>query len=155
MKGCCNITRQLDADPVVDGVSVFFRHHHHHHHHHRNNNCINRPLVLVSSDPRNGQKNVSPYIKAIKLIFGRNYDNDENLANAFIEIDMWQGMNKVPIRIRRGKNRIDGQRVILVIPINPLLGGETYKVRVKSFFVDNDCNTIQKINLIVFTTRCR
>ncbi len=116
---------------------------------------LERPLVLISSIPRNGQTDVSPSIKAIKLIFGRDFNNDRRLVDAFNEIDMWQGTNKVPIRIRRGIDRIDGHRVTLVIPIDPLLGGVTYKVRIKSFFVDRDGRTSKKCRLIVFTTACR
>lgn len=131
------------------------RHHrpgaHYRHHHHENE----KPLVLIGSVPSNGQTNVSPNINAIKLIFGRDFDNDLGWANAGNQIDMWQDSNKVPIRIRKGSDRCEGHRVILVKPINPLLGGTTYKVRVKSFFVDKNGEKIKRIKLIVFTTRCR
>ena len=114
-----------------------------------------RPLVLIASIPRNRQTDVSPDIKAIKLIFGRDFNNDPGLVNDSNEIDMWQGMNMVPIRIRRGIAKHDGHRVILVVPVNPLLAGVTYKVRVKSFFVDRHGKCFKRCRLIVFTTGCR
>ncbi|MDD2587037.1 MAG: Ig-like domain-containing protein [Syntrophomonadaceae bacterium] len=126
-------------------------------HHRDHDHCpdLKRPLVLISSIPRNGQTDVSPNIKAIKLIFGRDFDNDRGWVNVCNEFDMWQGSNKVPIRIKRGIDKCDGHRVIKIIPINPLRGGVTYKVRVKSFFVDQHGERFKRFKLIVFTTRCR
>lgn len=136
------------------------------HHHHRprfrddfrgHDHChdFKGPLVLTSSIPRNNQTGVSPNIKAIKLIFERDFDNDLGLINVCNEFDMWQGMNKVPIRVRKVIDKCDGKHVVKIIPINPLLGGVTYKVRVKSFFVDKHGERFKKFKLIVFTTGCR
>lgn len=129
------------------------RPHHHHKHHHRT--YFKKPLVLISSIPRNGETDVSPDIKAIKLIFGRDFNNDRGWVNVYNEIDMWQGMNKVPIRIQKSIDKNKGHRIILVIPLHPLLGGVTYKVRVKSYFVDKHGEELKRIKLIVFTTGCR
>lgn len=139
MNSCCKNSRHI--------------HHRHRGHHHCPN--FDRPLVLIRSIPYDGQTGVSPYIKAIKLIFGRDFDNDRGLVNVYNEIDMWQGTDEVPIRIRRGRNNCGGHQVILVIPYGPLLGGVTYKVRVKSFIVDRFGESREKCKLIVFTTGCR
>lgn len=114
-----------------------------------------RPLVLIKSIPYNGQTDVSPDIKAIKLIFGKDFNNERGWGNAYNEIDMWQGSDEIPVRIRRGRDNIYEHRVILVIPIDPLLGGKVYKVRIKSFYMDRNGDRIKRIRLIVFTTRCR
>jgi len=128
----------------------------HRYHRHHTRPHFEKPLVLVKSIPHNRQIGVSPNIKAIKLIFGRDFNNDLCWVNACSEIDMWQGSDRVPIRISRVRSsKCDGQRVILVIPVNRLRGGVTYKVRVKSFFVDKHGESIKKTNLIVFTTGCR
>jgi len=130
---------------------------HHHHCHRDHNRCpdFGRPLVLIKSIPSNMETGVSPDIKAIKLIFGRDFNNDRGLVNATNEIDMWQGTDEVPIRIRRGREKCDGHRVILVKPIDPLLGGVTYKVRIKSIFVDRFGVSFKRCRLIVFSTKCR
>ncbi|MDD4803142.1 MAG: hypothetical protein PHF24_09425 [Syntrophomonas sp.] len=113
-----------------------------------------RPLVLIDSIPENGETGVSPDIRAIKLIFGRDFEKGRGFFDAENEIDMWQGMNEVPIRIRRGRDR-RGHRVILVIPIEPLLQDKTYKVRIVSTFVDRHGDTFKRCRLIVFRTGCR
>lgn len=124
--------------------------------HHRGH-CFDfeKPLVLVKSVPFNGQTGVSPNINSIKLVFSRDFDNDPGWHNVLSEIDMWQGSNRVPIRIKRSKDGCDGQKVILVVPVEPLLQAAEYKVRVKSFFVDENGENMKRINLIAFTTGCR
>ena len=115
------------------------------------------PFVLLSSSPKNGATDVSPNIKAIKLFFGRRRsrdDDDRGACNVFNEIDMWRGKTEVPIRIRRDRGH-DGRRVIKVIPIGRLRAGVTYKVRVKSFFIDRHGNHFSRCKLIVFKTGCR
>ncbi|MDD3364673.1 MAG: Ig-like domain-containing protein [Syntrophomonas sp.] len=127
-------------------------------HHNRDRNRFpnfQRPFVLISSIPRNRQTGVSPDIKAIKLIFGRDFNNDPGLVNDSNEIDMWQGMNKVPIQVSRRIDQRNGHLVILVTPVNPLLAGVTYKVRVKSVFIDRHGAISKTCRLIVFTTGCR
>lgn len=114
-----------------------------------------KPLVLVKSIPFNGQTAVSPRIKVIKLIFGRDFNNEEGCFNVRNEIDMWHGSERLAIRTKKGFDSCGDHHVILVLPVNSLRGGETYKVRVKSFFVDKHGECFKKINLIVFTTRCR
>jgi len=127
------------------------------HYHRGYDHCrgLERPLVLITSIPRNGKTDVSPDIKAIKLIFGRDFNNDRAWVNASNEIELWQGMDNVSIRIRRGIDKCDGHRVILVIPVNPLLAGATYKLRVKSLLVDRNGESLKRCRLIVFKTGCR
>lgn len=134
MSSCCQGGCQGDfKEDICDDLMD------HHHGHHKHHNCFpdsfKRPLVFSSSIPRNGQTGVSPNIKAIKLFFTRDFNNDRNLMNVENDIELWQGMNRVPIRIRRATSKQDGQCVILVIPLKPLLGGVTYKVRIKSTFI--------------------
>ncbi len=107
-------------------------------------------FVLESSTPRNHQTGVSPNIKFIKLVFGPRLD----LACS-IEVDMWKGTTKVPIRVKETRDRCFRTDVIKVIPINSLDGGTLYKVRVKAFFVDHCGETIKKIQMISFTTGCK
>ena len=114
-----------------------------------------KPLVLINSFPSNVQTAVSPKIKVIKLTFGRDFNNEEGCFNVRNEIDMWQGSDRIPIHTRKGSDKCAGHRIILVSPVNSLIGGVTYKVRVKSFFVDKNGESSKKISLIVFTTRCR
>ena len=140
------------------GISDDFNDHCHDHDHHRHHgffpDFFRRPFVLIASIPRNRQTGVSPKIKAIKLIFGRYFNNDRGLIDVENEISMWQGFKEIPIRIRRVE-RHDGHRVLLVIPLVPLIGGVTYKVRVKSVFVYRDGHKVVRCRLIVFSTRCR
>jgi hypothetical protein len=126
-----------------------------HHRRHGHLPDFRRPLVLIGSVPRNRQTGVSPSIKAIKLIFGRDFNTDRCLINVENVIDMWQGMNQVPIRIKRVADKQDGHRVLLVIPLIPLIGGVTYKVRVRSVFVYRNGDKVTKCRLIVFSTGCR
>ncbi len=130
-----------------------------------------KPLVLIGSVPRDGQTGVSPDIRVIKLIFGRDFENDQGWINVCNKIDMWQDGNQIPIRIRKGKDKCFGHHVILVIPCHSLDGGLTYKVRVKSTFVEvldnidgvvdnldsvnNNVQTFTKAKLIAFTTAPR
>jgi hypothetical protein len=114
-----------------------------------------KPLVLVKSIPYNRQTGVSPSIKAIKLIFGRDFDNEPGWVNVGMFIDMWQGSNKIPICIKKTVDNCDGHRDILVIPTNKLLGGVTYKVRVKLLLANEHGETVKKTSLIVFTTGCK
>ncbi|MDD2619667.1 MAG: Ig-like domain-containing protein [Syntrophomonadaceae bacterium] len=105
-------------------------------------------LVLESSVPRNGQTNVSPSIKSIKLTFRHGF----NWVDSY-EIDMWQGSNKVPIRVKASHEY--GFKILKVIPVNSLEGGVVYKVRIKAFFVDHCGDTIIKIKMISFRTGCK
>lgn len=107
-----------------------------------------RLLVLESSIPRNHQKDVSPKIKSIKLVFGPGFD----WADSF-EVDMWQETTRVPIRVKMDREGFR-RNVVKVIPINSLAGGELYKVRVKAFFVDRCGETTKKIVMISFRTGC-
>lgn len=114
------------------------------------------PLVLVSSVPRNRQTGVNPDIRAIKLTFGRSTSKRRRgLINIDNEIDMWRGLKEVPIRIRRCRDNRAMRRIIKVIPVNRLRAGVTYKVRVKSFFIDRHGNRSSTCQIIVFTTGCR
>jgi len=113
-----------------------------------------RPYVLVASVPRNRAIGVSPNIKAIKLIFARDVTT-RGLIDVENVIDMWQGMNQIPITIRRTIDKKTGRRVILVIPLVPLVGGVTYKVRVRTTLFFRNGTKVSKCRLIVFTTRCR
>lgn len=107
-------------------------------------------LVLESSIPRNHQTGVSPKIKSIILKFRDGLD----FAHC-IEVDMWQGTKRIPIRFKKIRDGCFGFRTIKVIPINRLEGGVVFKVRVKAFFVDRCGDTIKKIALISFTTGCK
>ena len=113
-----------------------------------------RPYVLVASVPRNRAIGVSPKIKAIKLIFARDVTT-RGLIDVENVIDMWQGMNQIPITIRRTIDKKTGRRVLLVIPLVPLVGGVTYKVRVRSVYYFRNGTKVSKCRLIVFTTGCR
>ena len=126
-----------------------------HHRRHGHLPGFRRPLALIGSVPRNRQTGVSPSIKAIKLIFGRHFNTDRCLINVENVIDMWQGMNRVPIRIKRVADKQDGHRVLLVIPLIPLIGGVTYKVRVRTVLVYRNGDKVTKCRSIVFSTRCR
>ncbi|MEN6325385.1 MAG: hypothetical protein ABFD18_04125 [Syntrophomonas sp.] len=107
-------------------------------------------LVLESSIPRNHQKDVSPNIKSIILKFRNGLD----WSNC-IEVDMWQGTNRVPIRFKEIRDGCSGLRTIKVTPINSLVGGVVFKVRIKAFFVDRCGDSIKKIAMISFTTGCK
>jgi hypothetical protein len=113
-----------------------------------------RPYVLVASVPRNRQTGVSPKIKAIKLIFARDFTT-RGLVDVENVIDMWQGWKQIPITIRRTVDKKTGRRVLLVIPLVPLVGGVTYKVRVRSVLIFRDGKKVTRCRLIVFTTGCR
>ena len=113
-----------------------------------------RPYVLVASVPRNRAIGVSLKIKAIKLIFARDVTT-RGLIDVENVIDMWQGMNQIPITIRRTIDKKTGRRVLLVIPLVPLVGGVTYKVRVRSVYYFRNGTKVSKCRLIVFTTGCR
>lgn len=110
------------------------------------------PRFSVSSDPANGQTGVSPDIKSIKLILDGAFPFFKHRDGCSTEIDMWQGMNRIPIRIKRSYTE---PNIIYVIPVNRLRGGVTYKVRIKSYFIDEDGNKDKRIAMIVFSTRCR
>lgn len=115
------------------------RHHHHRHHHHRWVNSFEKPLIFIRSIPFNHEINVDPSIKAIKLFFARDFDNDENLVNVCMEIEMWEDNRRIPIQIKKMKGEgCEEQKVILVIPVEGLKGGKLYKVRIKQIFVDKD-----------------
>ncbi|MEN6463274.1 MAG: hypothetical protein ABFC94_18140 [Syntrophomonas sp.] len=107
-------------------------------------------LVLESSTPRNRQTGVSPNIKFIKLVFGPGLDRA-----CSIEVDMWKGSTKVPIRVKENRDRCFRTNVIKVFPIHSLDGGTLFKVRVKAFFVDHCGETIKKVQMISFTTGCK
>lgn len=106
-------------------------------------------LVLSSSTPRNKQKDVSPRIKSIKLVFRQPWGWCSRL-----DIDMWQGSNKIPIRIRESQDRCTGARTIKVVPLKPLLGGKLYKVRIKGLFTDYCGERVKETKMISFTTGC-
>ena len=136
-----------------------------HDHYHKDDHCfdfkfldhfcnLRRPYVLVSSVPRNRQTGVSSKIKAIKLIFAKDY-NTRGLVDVENIIDMWQGWKQIPISIRRTVDKKTGRRVILVILLVPLVGGVTYKVRVRSILIFRDGKKVTRCRLIVFTTGCR
>jgi len=131
----------------------------HDHDHHRDRDCFpdyfRRPFVLVASIPRNRQTGVSPKIKAIKLIFGRDFNSGRGLIDVENDIDMWQGSTRIPVRIKRVSDRHSGRRVLLVIPLVPLVGGVIYKVRVRSVFIFRNGTKVVRCRLIVFSTRCR
>jgi hypothetical protein len=135
-------------------------HHCDDHGHHHNDHfpfpfpCFKRPYVLVGSVPRNRATGVSPKIKAIKLIFSRDVST-RGLVDVENVIDMWQGMKQIPITIRRTVDKKTGRRVLLVIPLVPLVGGVTYKVRVRSVFFFRNGTKVSRCRLIVFTTGCR
>lgn len=150
MSNCCQGNWQEDH----------FCDHRDHHDHHHNDHCpfpfpeFRRPFVLVASVPRNRATGVSPNIKAIKLIFARDVTT-RGLIDVENVIDMWQGMKQIPIRIRRTVDKKTGRRVLLVIPLVPLKGGVTYKVRVRSVYFFRNGTKVSKCRLIVFTTGCR
>lgn len=146
MRSCCQGGYQ-------DGVNDDCYHHDHHRDHGYFHN-FSRPYVLVASIPRNRQTGVSPNIKAIKLIFARDYTT-RGLIDVENVIDMWQGLNRIPISIRRTVDKKTGRRVLLVIPLIPLVGGVTYKVRVRSVLIFRDGTKVPKCRLIVFSTGCR
>lgn len=132
-------------------------------HYYRPNHCygdrdhfdrFRRPYVLVASVPRNGQKGVSPKIKAIKLILARDVTT-RGLVDVENVIDMWQGWKRIPITTRRTVDKKTGRRIILVIPLVRLVGGVTYKVRIRSVYLFRDGTKIPKCRLIVFSTGCR
>ncbi|NLV22064.1 MAG: hypothetical protein GXY49_08780 [Syntrophomonadaceae bacterium] len=129
-------------------------HHHYDHKGHKHFHRLRRPFVLVASIPRNRQTGVSPKIKAIKLIFAKDYTT-RGLVDVENVIDMWQGMNQIPITIKRVIDKKTGRLVLLVIPLVPLIGGVTYKVRVRSVYFFRDGTQVPKCTLIVFTTGCR
>ncbi|MGI5912100.1 MAG: Ig-like domain-containing protein [Syntrophomonadaceae bacterium] len=120
-----------------------------HHDHVRNRHEDREPIILISSNPRNRQTGVSPKIKSIKLILS----HDLIWAKS-IEIDMWQGFDKVPIRIKKSRDRFGKFIVVFVVPINSLAGGLLYKVRIKAFFKDRRGEIHKKIQMITFTTGC-
>ncbi|HPF20698.1 MAG TPA: hypothetical protein PLC88_05100 [Syntrophomonas sp.] len=115
---------------------------------------LKRPYVLVASIPRNRQIGVSPKTKAIKLVFAKDYTT-RGLVDVDYTIDMWQGWKQIPITIRRTIDKKTGRRVWLVIPLVPLKGGVTYKIRIKSVLIFCDGTKVSKCKLIVFTTGCR
>lgn len=170
MSSCCQGGCQggFEGNNCNDLIDHNHCHHGHHNHHRCCPDLFKRPLVLTSTIPRNGQTGVSPNIKSIKLIFSRDFNNDRRLINIENDIELWQGSNKIPIRIKRSASRHDGHCVILVIPLMPLLGGVTYKLRIRSTFIrlehreDDRCgrrnreeDTFTRCRLIVFSTRCR
>ncbi len=107
-------------------------------------------LVLESSVPRNHQKNVSPFIKSIKLVLRRGWG-----WSSCVDIDMWEGSKKMPIRIRESLDKCSGSRTIRVIPVKPLRGGVLYKVRIRKTYVDHCGNRVKESKMISFTTACR
>ena len=132
-----------------------FDHHDHHH-----NDCFPFPFprrlfVLTASIPRNRQTGVSPFIKSIKLIFSRDFNVNRGLVDVENTIDMWMGMTPIPVRIKTVSDGSYRRRVLLVIPLVPLKGGVTYKVRVRSVLYYRDGTKATKCRLIVFTTGCR
>jgi hypothetical protein len=117
---------------------------------------------LTSSIPRNRATGVSPYIKSIKLIFSRSFNVARGLVDVENTIEMWTASNprtwaatRIPVRIKTVCDGPYSRRVILVIPLVPLKGGVTYKIRVKSTLYFRDGTTATRCKLIVFTTGCR
>lgn len=110
------------------------------------------PLALKSSVPHNGQTGVSPNLKAIKLVFNRGFDHGRFSACNDLVIELWQGSDMVPIRIKPELNPCKGVNTVLVIPVNPLKGGKVYKLRITMF---SNHDATKSIKLIVFTTACR
>jgi hypothetical protein len=68
---------------------------------------------------------------------------------------MWQGWKQIPLRFEGPLTRKPAARVWLVIPLVPLKGGVTYKIRIKSVLIFCDGTKVSKCKLIVFTTGCR
>lgn len=136
--------------------------HHHHHRRHRHHDChfpFETPFDLVSSIPFNGQTNVCPNLKAVKLILQRGF-NEGVEFDVSTQIDMWRGslpgkLHKVPVTVTERGCGSDFRRVILVKPVYPLHGGTVYRVRVMQVFFDPHGVRRVKTALIVFTTGCR
>lgn len=106
---------------------------------------------LINSFPADGDI-VLPSVNRFALNFNRNVVSNNVWANNLKQIDVWQGFNRVAVRLVKGTSINGSSDSIFIFPVDPLLAGRTYKIRIKSSLEASNGETLGEFILIVFTT---